>query len=87
MAIKKNDPTRIASGYSIGKKEVRLREKRAKIKSKIGGVNKVTGKRKKTNSLVNKVRKTKIKSLTRRIKNQDMVPNAFGRDTPLPKSK
>ena len=87
MAIKKTDSTRISSGYSIGKKELRLRKKRAKVKSKIGGVNKVTGNRKNTNSVVNKIRKTKVKRLSRRIKNQDMVPNAFGRDTPLPKSK
>ena len=87
MAIKKKDSTHIASGYSVGKKEVKLRKKRAKVKSKIGGINKVTGKRKNKNSVVNKIRKTKIKSLTRRINNQDMVPNASGRDTPLPKSK
>lgn len=84
MAIKKTDSTRISSGYSIGKKELRLRKKRAKVKSKIGGVNKVTGKNKNKTNVVNKIRKTKVKRLSRKIKEQDSVP---GRDVPLPRSK
>tara|TARA_R110002167_G_scaffold52016_2_gene150446 strand:+ start:158 stop:421 length:264 start_codon:yes stop_codon:yes gene_type:complete len=87
MPIKKKDATHIASEYSVGKKEVKLRKKRAQVRSKIGGINKVTGKKKNKHSLINRIRKAKVKSLTRRIKNQDMVPNASGRDTPLPKSK
>ena len=84
MAIKKNDPTHLTSGYNAGKKEVRLRKTRAKVSQKTKGVNKVTGNRKNPKSVINRIRRTRVKSLTRKIKNQDMIP---GRDVPLPPSK
>ena len=84
MAKKKTDPTHLAAGYNAGKKEVRLREKRARISQRTKGVNKVTGKRKKTQSAINTLRGTRVKRIGRKIKEQDSVP---GRDVPLPRSK
>ena len=84
MAKKKTDPVHLAAGYSAGKKEIRLRKTRAKVRQKTKGINKVTGKRKNPNSAINRIRRTRVKSLTRRIKKQDMVP---GRDVPLPPSR
>tara|TARA_R110000744_G_scaffold64218_2_gene132138 strand:+ start:743 stop:997 length:255 start_codon:yes stop_codon:yes gene_type:complete len=84
MAKKKTDPVHLAAGYSAGKKEIRLRKTRAKVRQKTKGINKVTGKRKNPNSAINKIRRSRVAHLTRKIKKQDMVP---GRDVPLPPTR
>ncbi len=84
MAKKKTDPVHLAAGYSAGKKEIRLRKTRAKVLQKTKGINKVTGKRKNSNSAINRIRRSRVAHLTRKIKKQDMVP---GRDVPLPPTR
>ena len=67
MAKKKTDPVRLAAGYSAGKKEIRLRKTRAKVRQKTKGINKVTGKRKNPNSAINRIRRSRVAHLTRKM--------------------
>jgi|TARA_R110000822_G_scaffold41399_5_gene112613 hypothetical protein len=66
---KKDETTHIAGGDDISNHERRLRKRRANIRGRIGGVSS-SGKTKNPNSIINKIRKTRIKKITRRINNQ-----------------
>jgi len=60
------DTVHVAGGHDISEKEAKLRERRARVKKRIGGVSN-SGRRKNANSVINKMRKSRVKHITRKI--------------------
>ena len=56
----------VAGDHDISEKEAKLRERRERVRSRIGGVSN-SGRRKNHNSIVNKIRKSRVKHITRKI--------------------
>ena len=69
--IKKGDPTHVTGDHNISNKEVRLREKREGIRKKTTGINPITKKKKKSSSVLNKIRKARVRHLSKRIESLD----------------
>jgi hypothetical protein len=60
------DKVHVAGDYDISEKEAALRKKRQEVKSRIGGISN-SGRKKNPNSIINKIRKSRVKHITRRI--------------------
>ena len=56
----------VTGDHDISEKEASLRERRARVKNRIGGVSN-SGRRKNPNSVINKIRKSRVKHITRKI--------------------
>tara|TARA_R110000851_G_scaffold81470_1_gene179010 strand:- start:9 stop:227 length:219 start_codon:yes stop_codon:yes gene_type:complete len=56
----------VAGDHDISKKEARLRAKRERVRGRIGGVSN-SGRKKNKNSAINRIRKSRVKHITRKI--------------------
>ena len=60
------DKIHVAGDHEISEKEAKLREKRERVRGRIGGISS-SGRRKNKNSIINKIRKSRVKHITRKI--------------------
>tara|TARA_R100000541_G_scaffold33476_4_gene42100 strand:- start:215 stop:433 length:219 start_codon:yes stop_codon:yes gene_type:complete len=59
----------VAGDYDISEKEAKLRARRQRVKDRIGGVSN-SGRRKNKNSIINRIRKSRVKHITRKINDE-----------------
>jgi len=67
----KKDATHVTGDHNISDKELKLRERREGIRAKTKGVNVLTKKKKNSNSILNKIRKARVRHLSKRIESLD----------------